>query len=393
MSAAIRLDLLIVGGGVAGLWILNRAIKAGYSALLVEKGELGGGQSVHSQGIIHGGTKYALDGSFTRAATAIAGMPERWRQCLAGQGELDLSSARKLSDETYFWSQASLGARMTSFLASKALRGRVDAVKASERPSIFRTPAFSGSLYRLAEPVLHVPSVVEALAGPFADRIRKVDAGQMTIAEAARGGFDVSLPGLADHTLNVARIVIAAGGGFPEIARRFGLQAPQMQLRPLHMVIAEHSLPDRLFGHCIGTSSVPLLSITSHPAGEGRQAWYMGGGIAETGVPRERDEQIAAAKETVSRLLPWVDLAAATWDTLRIDRAEPATQMKARPDTGYAEAVGHMIVAWPTKLTLAPDLAETVLGMLPPPRSDSAGLELVSSLPRPEVARPIWERR
>ena len=392
MSAAIRLDMLIVGGGIAGLWILTRAIKAGYSALLIEKGELGGGQSVHSQGIIHGGTKYALDGSFTRAATAIAGMPERWRQCLAGQGELDLSAAQKLSDETYFWSQASLGARMTSFLASKTLRGRVDAVKPAERPPIFRDRAFSGSLYRLAEPVLHVPSVVEALASPVADHIRKVDAGQMTISETSSTGFDVSLPDLAD-TLNVSRIVIAAGGGFPEIAARFGLQAPQMQLRPLHMVIAEHSLPDRLFGHCIGTSSVPLLSITSHPAGEGRQAWYMGGGIAETGVPRERDEQIAAAKETVARLLPWVDLGKASWDTLRIDRAEPATQMKARPDTGYAEAVGHMIVAWPTKLTLAPDLAKSVLGMLPPPRSDTGGLELVASLPRPAVARPVWERR
>jgi glycerol-3-phosphate dehydrogenase len=393
MSAVIRIDLLIVGGGISGLWILNRAIKAGYSALLIEKGELGGGQSVHSQGIIHGGTKYALDGSFTRAATAIAGMPERWRQCLAGQGELDLTAAQKLSDETYFWSQASLGARMTSFLASKALRGRVDAVKPAERPPIFRDRAFSGSLYRLAEPVLHVPSVIEALAAPVADHIRMVDAAQLTISETSSGGFDISLPGLVDHTLNVSRIVITAGGGFPEIAERFGLQAPQMQLRPLHMVIAEHGLPDRLFGHCIGTSSVPLLSITSHPAREGRQAWYMGGGLAETGVPRERDEQIAIAKETVARLLPWVDLGKASWDTLRIDRAEPATQMKARPDTGYAEAVGLLIVAWPTKLTLAPDLAETVLGMLPPPRPDSSGLELAASLPRPDVARPVWERR
>lgn len=392
MSATIRLDLLIVGGGVAGLWLLNRAAKAGYAALLVEKGELGGGQSVHSQGIIHGGTKYALDGTFTRAATAIAGMPDRWRQCLAGQGEIDLSPARKLSDATYFWSQGSLGARMTSFLASKALRGRVDAVKSAERPPIFRDRAFTGSLYRLAEPVLHVPSVIEALAKPVADRIVQADAGQMTIAETGQGGFQVSLAGFDADVLDVARIVIAAGDGFPEIAARFGLSTPAMQLRPLHMVIAEHDLPHHIFGHCIGTSSVPLVSITSHPAGDGRQVWYMGGGLAETGVGREPDEQIAAAKETLARLLPWVDLAQARWDTLRIDRAEPATAMRARPDTGYAEAVGGMIVAWPTKLTLAPDLAETVLAMLPPPRGDSVGLDLLAGLPRPQVARPVWER-
>jgi hypothetical protein len=86
-----------------------------------------------------------------------------------------------------------------------------------------------------------------------------------------------------------------------------------------------------------------------------------------------------------------VDLGDVRWDTLRIDRAEPATDMRARPDTGYAEAVGDIIAAWPTKLTLAPDLAETILKMLPPPRPESAGLEALDALPRPPVARPFWE--
>ncbi len=36
---------------------------------------LGGGQSVESQGIIHGGAKYALHGALTGASEAIADMP------------------------------------------------------------------------------------------------------------------------------------------------------------------------------------------------------------------------------------------------------------------------------------------------------------------------------
>ena len=387
----VRLDLLIIGGGVAGLWTLNRAVKAGHSALLIEKGALGGGQSMHSQGIIHGGTKYALNGTFTRAASAIAAMPDRWRSCLAGQGELDLSAVRQLSDATYFWSRATLGAKMTSFLASKALRGRVDSITGADRPEIFRDERFAGALYRLAEPVLDVPSVIAALADPVGEHIVQLDAAGLVAGTAADGLTQFTVPSHDGLVLQPARVVLAAGDGFPALAERMGLARPTMQLRPLHMVVAHHGSGLKLFGHCIGASSVPLVSITTHPSGDGRQVWYMGGGLAETGVAREPAAQIAAAQVTIAELLPWVDLGEARWDTLRIDRAEPATDMRARPDTGYAEAVGNIIVAWPTKLTLAPDLAETILKLLPPPRADAANLDALAALPRPPVARPFWE--
>src|SRR5690606_38800165 len=65
MSQALSTDVLIVGGGIAGLWLNARLRRAGFATLLVEKGSLGGGQSVKSQGIIHGGTKYALHGALT----------------------------------------------------------------------------------------------------------------------------------------------------------------------------------------------------------------------------------------------------------------------------------------------------------------------------------------
>ena len=45
----------VSGGGIAGLWLNARLRQAGYQSLLVERGALGGGQSVKSQGIIHGG--------------------------------------------------------------------------------------------------------------------------------------------------------------------------------------------------------------------------------------------------------------------------------------------------------------------------------------------------
>ncbi|WP_323150307.1 FAD-dependent oxidoreductase, partial [Pseudomonas oryzihabitans] len=65
MSQPWSTDILIVGGGVAGLWLNARLRRAGYATVLVETGALGGGQSGKSQGIIHGGTKYALTGMLT----------------------------------------------------------------------------------------------------------------------------------------------------------------------------------------------------------------------------------------------------------------------------------------------------------------------------------------
>src|SRR5690606_17055328 len=83
-AAALRVDVAILGGGIAGLWLLPRLRQAGYSALLLERHALGAGQTVASQGIIHGGLKYALDLKLGSASDALAEMPRRWRACLAG---------------------------------------------------------------------------------------------------------------------------------------------------------------------------------------------------------------------------------------------------------------------------------------------------------------------
>jgi len=118
MSQSLSTDILIVGGGIAGLWLNARLRGLGYSTLLVENASLGGGQSLKSQGIIHGGAKYALHGALTGASEAIADMPRRWRDALAGQGELDLSGVRLLSEAHYLWSPGSLAGNLTSFFAS-----------------------------------------------------------------------------------------------------------------------------------------------------------------------------------------------------------------------------------------------------------------------------------
>ena len=92
-----QLDIAIIGAGIAGLWLLNLLQKRGYCAGLIENDSIGGGQSLKSQGMIHGGIKYALRGLTNHASETIADMPARWRACLTGEGCLDLAGVNILS--------------------------------------------------------------------------------------------------------------------------------------------------------------------------------------------------------------------------------------------------------------------------------------------------------
>ena len=106
----IRVDIAIVGGGIAGLWLLNLLRARGYTAVLIERTAFGDGQTIRSQGMIHGGLKYALSGSVTTASEAIATMPDRWRDCLRGSGDVDLRGVRTSAERCHLWRQRRLGA-------------------------------------------------------------------------------------------------------------------------------------------------------------------------------------------------------------------------------------------------------------------------------------------
>jgi glycerol-3-phosphate dehydrogenase len=89
-----RLDAVIFGGGAAGLWLLDRLTRQGCHAVLLEAAALGSGQTSGSQGIIHGGLKYTLQGWLTKSAQHIRKMPDVWRRALLGQIAPNLTHTR-----------------------------------------------------------------------------------------------------------------------------------------------------------------------------------------------------------------------------------------------------------------------------------------------------------
>jgi len=387
MHPALSTDVLIVGGGIAGLWLNARLRRAGYASLLLENASLGGGQSVRSQGIIHGGTKYALHGALSGASEAIADMPRRWRAALAGDGELDLSGVRRLSDAHYLWSPDTLAGKLTGFLASQALRARVEPVADDSRPAALRDPACRGKLYRLDELVLDVPSLIGRLAELAGDGLL---AARETLPLREAGELcGLSVDG---REIRAQRVVLCAGAGNADLLAALGQSRPAMQRRPLHMVMLKAPTLRPLYLHCLGSGPKPRLTVTSHPAGDGQWVWYLGGELAEAeGVARDAAQQISAARRELHELLPWIELAGAHWATLRVDRAEPAQSALARPDHAFLAEQGRLLVGWPTKLALAPDLADRVFASLERTGLRPATHPPLPALPRPALPRPPWE--
>ena len=387
MPESLSTDVLIVGGGVAGLWLNARLRRQGFATLLVDKGTLGGGQSVKSQGIIHGGTKYALSGALTGASEAIADMPRRWREALAGKGELDLSGVRLLSDAHYLWSPGTLAGNLTSFFASKAVRSRVGQVKGDELPPALQHPRFKGKVYRLSELVLDVPSLIARLAELAGDSLLACERIEPLLDDNELVGLRVD-----GRDIRAQRIVFSAGGGTAELLASLGLQQPAMQRRPLHMVIVKAPTLKPLYAHCLGGGTKPRITVTSHPTADGEWVWYLGGDLAEAdGVARDEATQIAAAKKELAELVPWIDLSSAQWATLRIDRAEPAQSALARPDNAFLAEQGRLLVGWPTKLALSPDFSDRVEAALARDGIRPANHPALPQLPRPPLTGPFWE--
>lgn len=395
----LQLDIAIVGGGVAGLWLINRLQNAGYQCALFESRALGSDQSVASQGMIHGGIKYTLSGALTGASEAIAEMPAHWQECLAGRGDVDLRGANVLSDHFYMWSTSSVASKLTTFFASKATRGRVDKVKADARPPLFQQPGFNGQLYKLVDIVLDVPSVLQTLANNVAGRTFLLPPEQAQWQKDAAGNCELVIRSDSGEVrVQAKQFIFTAGQGNEALLQQLGESSPAMQIRPLQQVMVKLEQSYRFYGHCLGADKTPRLTISSHPCRDGRWIWYLGGSLAESGVHLTARELIEQAKRELSNLMPWLDLSGAQWATLPVNRAEPRQKNLVRPDKAFIGQAGNcpnLAVGWPTKLTLAPNLASETLDWLQQqqilPGAAAADLSLLSGLQQAGVAATPWD--
>ncbi len=117
-------------------------------------------------------------------------------------------------------------------------------------------------------------------------------------------------------------------------------------------------------------------------------------------MQRSAEEQQAEGQRQLSEAFPWVDFSAVQWSSFFINRAEPRLPNLQRPDNAFVSAKQNLLITWPTKLTLTPDLSDSVCAELerqgvqpqaaPAANADSSAT-LSSCFDFPEVAKPRWE--
>lgn len=398
MNKTVETDIAIIGGGITGLWLLNQLRQQGFSAILLESAVLGGEQTHKAQGIIHGGMKYALQGSLTGAADAIASMPQVWQSCLRGEGSIDLREVPVLSDHQYLWTTSAIASKLAGFFASITLKGNVKSLNRTEFPAIFQNPQFKGQLYSLDEMVIDVHALIRELVKPNQDVIYKIDPIQedhLTLDENNRLiSFEIHAAPMQPLYLKAKKYIFAAGAGNEIILKKLTNQSIGMQLRPLHMVIAKHDFPYEVYAHCLGLGATPRVTITTHRTADGKHAWYIGGQLAEEGVKRDAKEQIAVARQELQELFPWLDFSNVQFATFMVSRAEIQQPGGKRPDSCFMKEIENIIITWPTKLAFAPLLADQIIQCLKSgdTKTDKSDIREMRAWPMPAFARPMWDQ-
>ena len=399
-----RVGVVVVGGGVCGLWTLWALLEAGHDAWLVESDGLGSGQTLASQGILHAGVKYRLPGNTADSSRSVADVQPVWEAALRGEGGPDLSSVRSGvgtgigfgvgsgAAVTYLWSLPSMGARAAAEVAARVMRSGTRKLDSGERPDAFAGAPRGVSVFEAGERVVEPRSLVEALRAACGGRAR---AGRCVGVRRDGDGVVVLLEGGSEggYEVGASSVVLAAGVGNEGLIASAGGDAGALcQRRPLHQVVGRGA-PFALNGHCLQASDKPVLTVTTGVM-DGERTWYLGGDLAETGVGRGEAEQCGRAVAAVERCLGWADVSGMRWSSFEIDRAEGKTANGKRPDGPVVRDVVEGVVAvWPTKLVLAPVAAARVVEAVGGVRGlahgggDGGGLE---RLPEATVGEVVW---
>lgn len=352
MDSTATFDIVICGGGCAGLWLLNLLKSAGYSVLLVEPNAVGGTQTIASQGMIHGGQRYMLGKESSTHAESVSSLPSRWELCLCGQGEIDLRTVNILSSTQVMWPAGNGLSYFAVNTASYLIKAKTRKLSGQEVPKALS--GFNVPIFELPEKVLDIASLIKVLSAPHNDSIHIG-----SVDSLSRDGSLV----ISGHKVNAQTIICAAGLGNEKFLSLLQPNKKTSQRRPLRQLMVK-TMPFPLYGHGITTSYKPRVTVTSHPLSSGGYVWYLGGAIADDTLKLDDHAAISYALQEMKEIFPDFDWSDKEWSSWCGYRAEAYDKNGRLPDGPVIQEYDNVVVAWPTKLTLVPLLGDKVLSLL-----------------------------
>jgi hypothetical protein len=381
-SSPIGLDVLIIGGGIMGLWLLNDLRRARYTALLLERRELGGEQTCHSHVYIHQGHLYR-DVELAEHLKNIQPLWDAWLgsrtpQYEASQSFFGFASSADAQQKTNFWSDPRLRLAYTPIAPraiSPALQGGAVRVVRS-------TPERCLNGAWLMSELSQSPSVSDCIS-----RIQEVTAIRIDLATETVTEVEVLMANGARLTFQPGALVLTAGMGNQPLldlasggrSALLGRMREAQQIRKGHMLIVrgeQHDLPPLTgvfpsFGGLFivsrmeGDDTVWLISDNRSPLSSVSHDWITHD--VRWWLPRVLTSLRDVAPNAFSRPERLY------WGIYEAPKAE-GRQSGLLPSEERIEQFGlrNLWAVWPSKLTLAPEasrvMLEQIRKLIPPPR-------------------------
>lgn len=374
------LDALILGGGIAGLWLARRLQLSGYRVVLLESHKLGAGQTLASQGIIHGGLKYALLGQVNETARRIAEVSRDWLAAIEGKGDIDLRGTKVFTKAQHMLMPGGLMGTLAGAMGHAVFGGIIRILEKDEWPQSVTDLGFDGQVIDMSEPGIDVRSAIEVLVQQLQGICYQYHPNDLVIQSDAVQ--------LGQIEFRPRKIISVAAAGNDWLAEKIGIK-PMSQRRPLKQVLIKGDLP-HAFLHGAVVNPKPAFTITTHETRDGKTVWYIGGGVAEEGIRQNDTGLFETTEKVLKKYLPNLDLENKEWASLAIDRVEGLNTAGHLPERPSYQHHGNITLAWVNKLTFAPLLAGELVAQMPADKIGGAAPEL--PLPHAEIADAPWDQ-
>jgi hypothetical protein len=382
-----KADIVIFGGGIAGLWLLALLRSYDYNAFLLESDAFGAGQSIASQGILHRGYKYLTDANFNRQIVrATFETFSYWRDAFwSSRARVPLPTELIASERVYYLSHDEKIIDLLKIAERELNITRPTQIQRDHWPSIFASCDSSSELFAAEEIVIDVPKLLGTLSARNSNWIYKLDGSQ----DVTFAGNEIRIG--EEIALDARCVVFCAGKNNEQFLSKLDVKI-EMQDRPLSMVIAG-PVENELYAHFSSRGLSPDFTITTHLDREGTRFWYIGGELAEKPESNLSTRSVDLAKAKLRQYLPDDYNRIKGWKLHYVHRAEPAQIGGGLPSSYFIHRHGHFLFAWPSKLCLAPAMCRELLtdinALIPSltaPIEGKLGLEQGV-----QIASPPWE--
>jgi glycine/D-amino acid oxidase-like deaminating enzyme len=390
MKTIYKTDVVLFGGGVAGLWLLNHLKQVGYSAILLENESVGGIQTIHSQGVIHSGFKYQNNPIIV---AQLKQMRQAWIDALQGSGIVQLTKTKIFAQKQHYWTQ---NKTVNTDFYDDLVGDDFKKLSKTDFPTVLKHPNYTGQVFEAAEMVLDMPSLINNLYENVADCIFKIK--DKPVFYFNENGSMNAIRLEKDTIIEAQFFIFCAGAGNESLMNDLKINSlsfqsfQKMQKRPLHQVLIQKPDLPSFYGVCVSPEQgafTPVI-ITTHYNNKKQKVWYLGGDIATKGVERSEKEQISFAQTEMKRLLPHLHWSDATWTTLRVDRAEPLQAAASLPTDVCVDVCMNAIQVFPVKFALMPEVADKVLTIFKSLKIKAIAQPTLPKLDKPTLLKPIW---